>query len=173
MLQFVSVSGLRLYDAPFSCDIGHMGGHEKKFADADELLAEFEKTDEELSAVRDRCLTESTSDLAAVDQELEALSAGLDLDLPTEESELPRSVRDLLESGSQAWENEHTDVEVIEMTDDFVLLVDEDVLHEAPADEEGPQASVDPEATSTKTDPDSSFFKKLFSSRRNSDRPQK
>ena len=59
------------------------------------------------------------------------------------------------------------------MSDDFVLLVDEDVLHEAPADEEDPPLNVDPEAASTKTDPDSSFFKKLFGSRRNSDRPQK
>ena len=150
-----------------------MGGHEKKLADADELLAEFEKTDEELSAVRDRCVTVPTSDLSIVDQELEALSSELDLDLAIEESQLPRSVRDLLESSSGTWENEHTDVEVIDMDDDFVLLVDEDVLHEAPADEEPAQVSVDPEAASTKTDPDSSFFKKLFSSRRNSDRPQK
>ena len=150
-----------------------MGGHEKKLADADELLAEFDKTDEELSVAKDRCLAVATSDLATVDQELEALAAELDLDIPTEQTETPRSVRDLFEPNTESWENEHTDVEVIEMNDDFVLLVDEDVLHEGEAEEEAPEPTVDAEATSTKTDPDSSFFKKLFGTRRNSDRPQK
>ncbi|MEM7135890.1 MAG: hypothetical protein AAF500_04880 [Myxococcota bacterium] len=84
-------------------------------------------------------------------------------------------------SAADEWESDKTEVEIIDAADDFVLLVDEGDLEEleAASDEVPrvtappplPDSDEDDAADEEPDDEDDGFFKKLFGSRRSSNRP--
>ncbi|MEM7434111.1 MAG: hypothetical protein AAF436_03095 [Myxococcota bacterium] len=87
-------------------------------------------------------------------------------------------------SAADEWESDKTEVEIIDEADDFVLLVDEGDLEELEAaSDEVPRVTAPPplpasgeageadEDDEEQDDEDDGFFKKLFGSRRSSNRP--
>lgn len=147
-------------------------GNSKPFSEIDRALSELGKSEAEVAEVCERFAGGAFSDLASLDAELDALSNGV---APrTGLTNVPSQLRvspELLTPKGDAWEGDKTEVEVVEMNDDFVLLVDEDVLQSEDEDDE-PMLAIDPEAASGSSDPDSSLFKKLFKGRKDSSRPQ-
>ena len=150
----------RLYEPSISCDIDYVAISEEKLSELEEALAELGKDDDEVSAVLRRFEGGQPADLAAVDSELDALGDGASL-APKDE-----------------WESDNTEVEIID-PDDFVLLVDEDDLEELErAADDVPGLTVPPPLPGERTaqgvdddEQDEGFFKKLFGSRRSSNRP--
>ena len=161
-----SFSGERLYGEAFSCDIDHVTVPEEKLAGVDQALAELGKSDEEISDVRGRFANEEPVDLQAADGELSALSEGVHI-APTR---VPETVED-------SWDDENTEIEIIDESD-FVLLVDEDDLEELEKVGEDdavrslPPAIPQEAEEGEEGEEGDGFFKKLFSGRRNSNRPQ-
>jgi hypothetical protein len=166
-------SGERLYGAAFSCDIDHVTVPEEKLAGVDQALAELGKSDEEISEIRDRFATAERLDLQAVDDELGALSEGVAIDMaPANAHTAPTRVPEAVE---EDWDDEHTEVEIIDESD-FVLLVDEDDLEELESVGEDDALKTRPpaiphEGEEGEGEDDDGFFKKLFSGRRTSNRP--
>jgi hypothetical protein len=168
--------GERLYEAPFSCDIDRVGVSKDKLSEAEAALSELGRDEEEISAVLRRFEGAKSADLATIDGELEALSEGSATisaapDPSATETGDPRV-------SDEAWD-ENTDIEVLDAAEDFVLLVDEGDLEEIEsAGEEASRVSVPPPLPGQSQAPDDEddeedegFFKKLFGSRRSSNRP--
>jgi len=156
-------SGERLYGGSISCDIDHVTVLEEKLAGVDQALAELGKSDEEISEVRGRFADAERLDLQAVDGELSALSEGVH----TAPSRVP-------DAGDESWDDENTEIEIIDESD-FVLLVDEDDLEELEkVGEDDALRSLPPALPGADEEGEDSngFFKKLFSGRRTSNRPQ-
>jgi hypothetical protein len=156
-------SGERLYAAPISCDIDRVTVLEEKLAGVDRALAELGKSDEEISEIRGRFANAERIDLQAVDGELDALSEGVH----TAPSRVP-------EAGDETWDDENTEIEIIDESD-FVLLVDEDELEELErVGEDDALRSLPPALPQENEEGEEGdgFFKKLFSGRRTSNRPQ-
>ncbi len=126
---------------------------EEKLAGLDQALAELGKSDEEISEVCNRFASAEPVDLQAVDGELSALS---------EEASIEVVQAD--------WDDEHTEVEIIDESD-FVLLVDEDELEELEKIGEDDALKTSPPPLPQEGEEDEGFFKKLFSNRRTSNRP--
>jgi hypothetical protein len=126
---------------------------EEKLAGVDQALAELGKSDEEISEVCNRFASAEPVDLQAVDGELSALS---------EEASIEVVQAD--------WDDEHTEVEIIDESD-FVLLVDEDELEELEKIGEDDALKTSPPPLPQEGEEDEGFFKKLFSNRRTSNRP--
>lgn len=141
---------------------------DEKLAGADQALAELGTSDEEIFAVRTRFADAEPMDLDAVDGELEALSEGMP-SVPAAaatraaEPSAPEEAR-------ESWDDESTEVEVLDESD-FVLLVDEEDLEELEkAGDEAPRVSCPPPVPQADEEGDG-FFKKLFGGRRSSNRP--
>ena len=140
---------------------------EEKLAGVDQALAELDKSDEEISEIRGRFARTERLALQDVDDELSTLCEGVAIDVahtaPTPASE---AVED-------DWDDEHTEVEIIDESD-FVLLVDEDDLEELEKVGEDDALKTRPPAIpqeGEEGEDDDGFFKKLFSGRRSSNRP--
>lgn len=160
--------GERLYAEPFSCDIDHVTVSGEKLAGVDQALAELGKSDEEVSAVRRRFVGAEPVDLLTVDAELDALLEGASVEIALAKARaLQVSVSQV---AAQDWENENTEVEVIDESD-FVLLVDENDLEELERVGEDDALKTTPPALPPQGEEDEGFFKKLFGPRRSSNRP--
>ncbi len=188
--------GERLYEALISCDIYYVAVSEQKLSELDDALAELAEDDDEVSAVLRRFDRSEPSDLAAVDQDLEAIADGANIpvvgapvapvihapvDVDIQESH-PEHAQP--EFAQDDWDGENTEVEIIDPSDDFVLLVDDGDLEDfKEVTERAPMVSMPPplpgkkvaqaqsEEDSGDDDEDEGFFKKLFGSRRSSNRP--
>lgn len=161
-----------------------MAVSEQKLSELDEALAELAKSDDEVSAVLRRFDGSEPSDLAAVDQDLEALGDGANMALVASEAVSIDIQEPQPEFAQDDWDGENTEVEIIDPSDDFVLLVDEDDLEDfEEVAKRAPQVSMPPPLPGKKVaraeteedggddDEDEGFFKKLFGSRRSSNRP--
>jgi hypothetical protein len=147
-------------------------GDSKPFDEIDRVLSELGKSEDEVTEVLERFSGGTFGDLASLDAELDGLTNGAAprAGLTNGPSQL-RVSSELVSSKADAWDGDNTEVEVLDMDDDFVLLVDEDVLQSAEEDDVA-QPVVDPDAAAGRSDPDSSIFKKLFKGRKDSSRPQ-
>ena len=144
---------------------------EEKLAGVDQALAELGKSDEEISEIRGRFARAERLDLQDVDDELSALCEGVAIDVaPAIAHTAPTHSSEAVEDD---WDDEHTDVEIIDESD-FVLLVDEDDLEELEKVGEDDALKTRPPAIpqeGEEGEDDDGFFKKLFSGRRSSNRP--
>ena len=148
-----------------------MSVSEEKLAGVDQALADLGKSDAEVTEVRSRFRSEAAVDLKSVDGELGVLSTKFSFD--GESTDLHDEGQLVAQDAAGSWEDEHTEVEILDESD-FVLLVDEnelealekagedDALHTTPA------AAADDEQAG---EGEGSFFKKLFGGRRNSSSP--
>jgi hypothetical protein len=142
---------------------------EEKLAGVDQALAELGKSDEEISEIRNRFATAEPLDLQAVDGKLSTLSEGVSIErAPASEDTARTAAPEAIEEG---WDDEHTEVEIIDESD-FVLLVDEDDLEELEKVGEDDALKTRPPAIPQEGEEGDGFFKKLFSGRRSSNRPQ-
>jgi len=141
---------------------------EERLAGADQALAELGKSDEEVSSVRKRFLSTEPLDLQAVDAELSALTEGVAIDI--EAAKLLSAQTRVPEAFDGNWENENTEVEIVDESD-FVLLVDERDLEELEKVGEEDAMKTSPPALPQAGEEDEGFFKKLFGTRRSSNRP--
>jgi hypothetical protein len=141
---------------------------EEKLAGVDQALAELGKSDAEVTEVRSRFRSTTAVDLQSVDGELGTLSS--DFSFEGESTEL-KEARPAADTDPVVnWEDEHTDVEILDESD-FVLLVDEnelEALEKAGEDDAMPAEVSDSDQAA---DGEGSFFKKLFGGRRNSSSP--
>lgn len=141
---------------------------DEKLAGVDQALAELGKSDEETSEVCGRFANTEPIDLASVDRALDALSEGVSLERVRADARAAQT--HVPEGSSEGWDDENTDVEVLDESD-FVLLVDESDLDELErVGEEDARVSLPPPVPDQDEEGDS-FFKKLFSGRRGSNRP--
>ncbi len=148
----------RLYGAPFSCDIDYVSNSEEKLAGVDQALAELGKGDAEISEVRDRFARGEAWDLKEVDDQLSALSDGVNVVVPSLDADVHVDSAD--------WDDEATEVEIIDESD-FELLVDEDDLDELEkVGEDDAVKVVPPEMPQEGDEEGDGFFKKLFGGRR-------
>jgi hypothetical protein len=144
---------------------------EEKLAGVDQALAELGKSDAEVSEVRQRLACTTALDLEAVDGELSALTEAVSIEV--ELTDIPAANMDVPVDAGKNWEDEPTEVELMDESD-FVLLVDEDDLEELEKAGEDDAAQTTPAAPpeeSEQVEGDGSFFKKLFGGRRNSSNP--
>ncbi len=144
---------------------------EEKLAGADQALAELGRSDAEISEVRGRFANASPADLEAVDAELRALAEGLRVDLAQGKAREARA--SVAEAVEDVWDDEHTEVEILDESD-FVLLVDEGDLEELEkVGEDDALRSLPPALPQEGAEGEEGdgFFKKLFGSRRSSNRP--
>lgn len=141
---------------------------EEKLAGVDQALADLGKSDAEVTEVRSRFRGTNAVDLKSVDGELGTLSS--DFSREGESTELHEERAATATEPAVNWEDEHTDVEILDESD-FVLLVDEnelEALEKAGEDDAMPAAASDSDQAA---DGEGSFFKKLFGGRRNSSSP--
>ena len=144
---------------------------EEKLAGVDQALAELGKSDEEITEVCDRFANAERVDLQAADGELDTLSEGVH---PVLSAGVQPVATQLSEPVDQNWDDENTEIEIIDESD-FVLLVDEDDLEELEkVGEDDALRSLPPALPGADEEGEDSngFFKKLFSGRRTSNRPQ-
>jgi hypothetical protein len=136
---------------------------ESKLAGVDEALAELGKSDDEVSALRDRVRSAAATELAAVDAQLSELAEGVSVD--TARAPAPTPVDAASETPAPDWDQDDTEIEIMDESD-FVLLVDEDDLEELEKVGED-DAQVVPTAVPEAADSEQGdgFFKKLFGSR--------
>ena len=145
-----------------------MSTPKEKLAGADQALADLGKSDEEISDVRMRFAPREPADLQSVDSELDALSEGVAVELPssnvhTAETSMPEAADPRVEAD---WDDEVTEVEILDESD-FVLLVDEEDLEELEkVGEDDAMKTRPPEIPQEAGEEDDGFFKKLFSGRR-------
>jgi len=172
----------RLYEAPISCDIYDVAVSREKLSEVEEALAELGKDDDEVSEVLRRFEGGEPADLAAVDGELEALADSASISpIVREPSTVEAQDVQYPEFAQDAWDGENTEVEIIDPSDDFVLLVDEADLEDfETAADQIPNVTMPPPLPGQKVaqeeddedeEEDEGFFKKLFGSRRSSNRP--
>ncbi|MGB3050655.1 MAG: hypothetical protein WBB42_06625 [Polyangiales bacterium] len=144
---------------------------EEKLAGVDQALADLGKSDDEVTEVRSRFRSTAVVDLNAVDGELGMLSTEFSFDGESTDLHDERPVA--AEEAAGDWEDEHTEVEILDESD-FVLLVDENELEELEKAGEDDALHTTPAAAPDGEQPvegEGSFFKKLFSGRRNSNSP--
>jgi hypothetical protein len=158
----------RLYAAGISCDIDHVTVSDEKLAGVDQALAELGKSDEEVSEVRSRLASAGPIDLQALDAELSSLGEGISVEIASLAAQ-PAPV-ELPEASEQDWEHENTEVEILDESD-FVLLVDENELEELESAADEHDLEAPPPTLPGDGEEGEGFFKKLFGSRRSSNRP--
>jgi len=144
---------------------------EEKLAGVDQALADLGKSDAEVTEVRSRFRSTNVVDLKSVDGELGMLSAEFSFDGKSTELHDERPVE--AQDGAGNWEDEHTEVEILDESD-FVLLVDENELEALEKAGEDDAVHTTPVAAPDGDPPaegEGSFFKKLFGGRRNSSSP--
>lgn len=136
---------------------------DEKLAGVDRALADLGRSDEEVAAVRGRFANRVGVDLDAVDAELGALSEGVAVELPSSPAREPAQP---VRADGESWDEEETEVEVLDESD-FVLLVDEADLEELEkAGEDDLPKTVPPELPKEGEEEGDGFFKKLFGGRR-------
>ena len=144
---------------------------EEKLAGVDQALEDLGKSDAEVTEVRSRFTSTTAVDLKAVDGELGALAEDVSFDGESTDLHTERPVT--LPQTEGDWEDEHTEVEIMDESD-FVLLVDEDDLEELERAGEDDAVRTTPAAPPDDEQPvegEGSFFKKLFGGRRTSSSP--
>ena len=104
-----------------------MSVSEEKLAGVDQALADLGKSEAEVTEVRSRFSSTNPVDLKSVDGELGMLSTAFSFD--GESTDLHDERRVAAPDSAGGWEDEHTEVEVLDESD-FVLLVDENELEE-------------------------------------------
>ena len=145
-----------------------MSVSEEKLAGVDQALADLGKTDAEVTEVRSRFRGTNAVDLKSVDGELGMLSTDFSFD--GESTELHEEAPVAAQDTAGNWEDEHTEVEILDESD-FVLLVDEtelEALEKVGEDDAAPAEASDGDQAA---EGEGSFFKKLFGGRRNSSSP--
>jgi hypothetical protein len=140
----------------------------EKLAGVDQALAELGRSDEEISALRKRFVSTEPVDLQVVDGELGALLEGASADITVAKARALQTRTPKVADGD--WENENTEVEIIDESD-FVLLVDEKDLEELERVGDDDALKTSPPAVPQQGQEDEGFFKKLFGTRRSSNRP--
>ncbi|MGB8221514.1 MAG: hypothetical protein WCF10_02955 [Polyangiales bacterium] len=145
-----------------------MTDSEQRLAGVDQALAELGKSDEEISALRKRFAGAEAVDLQAVDDLLSTLGEAASIDVAV--AKAGAGATHTLTSADAGWENENTEVEIIDESD-FVLLVDESDLEELERVGEDDAVKTSPPALPQQGEDDEGFFKKLFGTRRSSNRP--
>ena len=148
-----------------------MSVSEEKLAGVDQALADLGKSEAEVTEVRSRFSSTNPVDLKSVDGELGMLSTAFSFG--GESTDLHDERRVAAPDSAGGWEDEHTEVEVLDESD-FVLLVDENELEELEKAGEDDALDTTPAAASDSDQPaegEGSFFKKLFGGRRNSSSP--
>ena len=148
-----------------------MSVSEEKLAGVDQALAELGKSDEGISEVRGRFANAEPVDLQSVDGELSELSEGVVIKPASAAAHVTEARAP--ELADESWDDEHTEVEIIDESD-FVLLVDEDDLEEFEKVGEDDALKTSPPAIpqeGEEGEEGDGFFKKLFSGRRTSNRP--
>lgn len=141
---------------------------EEKLAGVDQALAELGKSEEEITAVRARFESAEPVDLQSIDADLDALSHGERLEAAS--ADAPAAQAPSPEADPESWDDEHTDVEILDESD-FVLLVEESDLEEIEkVGEEDARVSMPPPVPQQEEEGEG-FFKKLFGGRRSSNRP--
>lgn len=141
---------------------------EEQLAEVDEALAALGKSDDDVSEVRNRFVQAEPADLESVDAELRALAQ--DAAIETRSVESVASAPEQAEPSEESWDDENTDVEVLDESD-FVLLVDEGELEELEKAGEDESRMTCPPPVPQQDEADEGFFKKLFGGRRSSNRP--
>lgn len=141
---------------------------EEKLAGVDHALAELGRSDEEISALRKRFVSTEPVDLQVVDGELGALLEGASVDITVAKARALQTRTPTVADGE--WENENTEVQIIDESD-FVLLVDENDLEELERVGDDDALKTSPPAVPQQGQEDEGFFKKLFGTRRSSNRP--
>ncbi len=144
---------------------------EEKLAGVDQALEDLGKSDAEVTEVRSRFTSTTAVDLKAVDGELGALAEDVSCDGESTDLHTERPVT--LPQTEGDWEDEHTEVEIMDESD-FVLLVDEEDLEELERAGEDGAVRTTPAAPPDDEQPvegEGSFFKKLFGGRRTSSSP--
>ena len=145
-----------------------MSVSEEKLAGVDQALADLGRSDAEVTEVRARFRSTNAVDLKSVDGELGVLAT--DLSLERESTDLHEGGPVAAQDAAGNWEDEHTEVEILDESD-FVLLVDEnelEALEKAGEDDASPAEASDADQAA---EGEGSFFKKLFGGRRNSSSP--
>jgi hypothetical protein len=148
---------------------------EEKLAGVDQALAALGKTDEEISEVPGRFAHAEPIELQAADDELASLGEGLSVELAASSARVAEAFAP--EAVEDSWDDENTEIEIIDESD-FVLLVDEDDLDELEKVGEDDALRTAPPALpgegeeGEEGEEGDGFFKKLFSGRRTSNRPQ-
>ncbi len=143
-----------------------MSNSEEKLAGVDQALAELGKSEDEISEVRNRFAAGESADLNAVDGELSALSEGVAVEVPSVDVDVHTAETRAPEAVDADWDDEATEVEVIDESD-FELLVDEDDLEELEKVGEDDAVKVaPPEIPQEGEEEGDGFFKKLFGGRR-------
>lgn len=148
-----------------------MGVPEEKLAGVDQALADLGKSDAEVTEVRARFTATTAVDLKAVDGELSGLSDGVPFE--SESAEVHTERAPVREEPEASWENESTEVEIIDESD-FVLLVDEsdlEALEKVGEDDALQTTPAAPPDDEEEVAGEGSFFKKLFGGRRSSSSP--
>lgn len=148
-----------------------MSVSEEKLAGVDQALADLGKSDAEVTEVRSRFSSTNPVDLKSVDGELGMLSTAFSFDGESTGLHDERPVEAPDSAGS--WEDEHTEVEMLDESD-FLLLVDENELEALEKAGEDDALQTTPAGAPDGDQPaegEGSFFKKLFGGRRNSSSP--
>jgi len=144
---------------------------EEKLAGVDQALADLGKSDAEVTEVRSRFSSTNPVDLKSVDGELGMLSTAFSFDGGSTDLHDERPVE--APDSADSWEDEHTEVEMLDESD-FVLLVDENELEALEKAGEDDALQTTPAGAPDGDQPaegEGSFFKKLFGGRRNSSSP--
>ena len=136
---------------------------QEKLQGVDDALADLGTTEEAIAEVRTRFAEAEQTDLQAVDAQLADLADGADIDLP---SPSPKPAVALSEPVDASWDDDSTEVEVLDESD-FELLVDEDDLEELEkVGEDDAVKTTPPEVPQAEGEEGDGFFKKLFGNRR-------
>lgn len=165
-----------------------MGISDDRLTELDAALADLGVDEAEVSAVLRRHECSDSPDLTSTDAELETLAENIEI--PRIESpavldpaETETRVEEAHALYGDDWDNDKTEVEIVDAADDFVLLVEEGDLEEfESATNEAPNVSVPPplptkvvdgdaEDVELDDEEDEGFFRKLFGTRRSSNRP--
>ena len=144
---------------------------EEKLAGVDQALADLGMSDAEVTEVRSRFRSTTSVDLKSVDGELGMLST--EFSFVGESTDLHDERPVTAEDAAGDWDDEHTEVEVLDESD-FVLLVDENELEALEKAGEDDALQTTPAGAPDGEQPaegEGSFFKKLFGGRRNSSSP--
>ena len=134
---------------------------EEKLAGVDQSLADLGKSEDEISEVRGRFANAEPASLAAIDEELGALSDGLSVDTPIAPAPPQAS-----KAQDADWDHDETEIEIMDESD-FVLLVDEEELDELEkvGEEDAVVHSTPPALPDPEGEEGDGFFKRLFGNR--------
>ena len=136
---------------------------QEKLQGVDDALTDLGVTDESISEVRQRFAEGEATELQAVDAQLADLADGATIDVPSASAQPAVSLSEPVDA---SWDDESTEVEVLDESD-FELLVDEDDLEELEkVGEDDAVKTTPPDLPQGDEEEGDGFFKKLFGNRR-------